>query len=227
MKKSIYTLLIVLLGLNTSFAQISFSVTPNPNNVIAPPTIPDTAGHGDISNLTNQTKNLRWERLLISVPPSMQTQVCDPNACYLPGVSARNFSLAPNQQNGDMDVHFLNNTGLPQEAIVHLKITNQDNNSEVLTVVYTYNSFLTDIEKLQIAPNIKVFPNPATEFFTLKNADAVKAVRVFGLDGREIAFWNASPDQVYNIQQLASGPYVIALLNEQGHTLKAVELVKQ
>lgn len=225
MKNFIYTLFIAVLGLNTCFAQATFSITPNPVSVSSPSSQYDTPAYGIVTNLTNQPKNLKWERILIAVPAGLTTQVCDPNLCWFPTVSSKTFTLAGNAT-GDMIVHFLNANAQPLEGIVHLKVTNVDNPTEVVTAVYNYSSVLSDLSNLNDAPAMRVYPNPTQQNFVLENAEAVQAVRIFSLDGREVAYLNATSNQTYDIAAYPAGTYVLALLNDAGNILKALELVK-
>ncbi|MDO8969997.1 MAG: hypothetical protein Q7U74_04860, partial [Saprospiraceae bacterium] len=59
--------------------------------------------------------------------------------------------------------------GQAGSGIVHLKLTNLDNPLDTLTAIYTYNT-LSSTQNLPAA-NVKLFPNPTVDFFTLDKSD--------------------------------------------------------
>ena len=61
---------------------------------------------GEIKNLSDGTLTLAWKRTQANLPMNWQTQVCDPNACYLPLVDNHSFSLSTDST-GIMRVRFL------------------------------------------------------------------------------------------------------------------------
>jgi hypothetical protein len=207
------------------FSQESFSLTPNPSKIVAPPTETDAAAHSVVKNLTGAPLNMRWERTIILLPPGVQSQICDPVACYLPSASAKNFVLAPNAE-GILDAHFLNSTGQPQEAIVHLLVKNLDNPGDQINGVYTYSS-VTSATMEPTLERCAVYPNPTSGTFSLLNADLVSSIRLFNMDGKEIGILNANSDNQYNITHYLPGQYILALLNNEGRLLKALSLLKK
>ncbi|MEI6407748.1 MAG: T9SS type A sorting domain-containing protein [Bacteroidota bacterium] len=224
MKSLFYTVLSILFCANTLLAQGTFTVVPNPASVTADPSQSDAPAEAVITNLTNFPKNIRWERIIIELPATMSTQVCDPNLCWLSTVSTKTFTLAGNAS-GQLIVHFLNPQHVTGSAIVHIKLTNIDDPTEVLTAVFNYNPPAAGVHDLPAA-TVKMFPNPTVDQFKLENADAVSAVRVFSLDGRQVAFLNATPDQQYSIANQPVGTYVLSLLDKNGRSFQALEISK-
>lgn len=224
MKFYLYTVLLVLFCANIVSAQATFTVAPNPVSVLVDPSVSDAPADALITNLTAHPKNIKWERIIIELPATMQTQVCDPNLCWLPSVSSKTFTLNANQT-GDLIVHFLNPQHVVGNAIVHIKLTNLDDPNEVLTAVFNYSSATSGVNDLPKA-TVKMFPNPTTDRFTLEGADAVVALRVFALDGRQAAFLNATPDQQYSLADLPAGAYILSLLDKDGRSFQALEINK-
>lgn len=224
MKFLLYPVLSILFCFNSLQAQGTFIVTPNPAAVTAEANQYDSPAHAEITNLTNFPKNIRWERIIIELPATMQTQVCDPNLCWLSTVSSKTFTLAGNQT-GQLIVHFLNPQQVTGSAIIHVKLTNIDDPTEVLTAVYNYNPPASGVNDLPAA-SVKMYPNPAVDQFTLENADAVASVRVFSLEGRQVAFFNATPNQQYSIANQPAGTYVLSLMDKNGRSFQAIEINK-
>ena len=77
------------------------------------------------------------------------------------------------------------------------------------------------------AADVKLFPNPVADQFTLSNDQDVAAVRVFSLDGRQVAAYNASADHQYNLAAQPAGTYIVSLIAADGRTFQAIQLNKQ
>lgn len=225
MKRSIYTLLFGFFPL-VLMAQLPFSITPNPAHIDTLPNVADAPCDAIIHNNTNQPLNIKWERIIINLPTGMRSQVCDPVTCYFATVSTKSFTL-PGGAEGDMIVHFLNDVAQPFQAIIHLKVYNIDDPTQEIIAVYTYNSIASDAKEPLPAAVVKMYPNPSTEFLALENAADVHFLRVYSLEGRQVAQFNASDDHRYDISQLAPGAYVLSLEDEKGRLFQAVEFVKQ
>jgi hypothetical protein len=130
--------------------------------------------------------------------------------------------MDPNEE-GDMLVHFYGN-GASCESIVHIKITNLDNPSDTTIAVYLLNQN-TATKDLPEA-NVRVFPNPTIDFFSLENAENVALIRVFTLDGREVVRFDAAASTYYTLQNQPAGNYVIALSDKNNRTFQVLELKK-
>ena len=131
---------------------------------------------------------------------------------------------------GQLTVHFYNHKADPApgqagSGIVHLKLTNLGNLSDTLTAVYIYNT-LSGTQDFPAA-NVKLFPNPTTEFFTLANAEAVALMRLYTLDGREVARYIATANGTYSIANQPVGNYVLSFEDKNGQMFQALEIHKQ
>lgn len=225
MKKLFSTL---LLGGLLGTAVSAQNITLTPASVTTNPTPAETDVHGTLvlHNPAASAKTFKWERTVSSISPGGQTQVCDPNACYLPSVSSKQFTLAAGG-NANMQVHFLNFSGVTGCATVSLKITEVGNDANTVTGTYLFNDcalVLSDEEAL--AANIRLFPNPTTDAFTLEGIDNVDVVRVFGMDGREVKQFQAQPNSSYSVAELTVGNYIIVLQDRAGKAVKSMELRK-
>jgi Secretion system C-terminal sorting domain len=222
MKNLLCTLLLFVAFTAFVNAQSVVSISPLPAVRYAPVENTDVEVDAHITNLTNNTIHMKWERQVISLSDSCETAVCDPNTCWFRTVSTKNFDMDANEV-GDLLVHFYNND-LPCAGLIHLKVTNLDNPSDTIIGAYFFNMAVNT--KDLPAANVKLYPNPATEFFSLENAENVAAVAVFALDGRKVARYEASGNNVYSLQNLPTGTYVIALEDKNGQAFQATELKK-
>lgn len=231
MKNLLYTLCFTLCFIQNAVAQFqsAFEVHPNPIDTMTTADEFDSPAKGKISNVSNAPINLRWDRTIVYHSPNITSAVCDPVTCYDTSVNTKTFTLNVDSS-GQMTVHFYNALFTPPpgqagSGIVHVKITNLNNPADTLNVVYSYST-LTGTGELPPA-NVKLFPNPATDFFSLENAESVGIIRLYALDGREIARYEASAKGQYYIGNQPVGNYVLAFEDKKGNLFQAVELVKR
>jgi hypothetical protein len=229
MKNLLFTLLFTLGLFSSVGAQSAYHVHPNPSDTVTTMDTYDSPAHGEIKNVSNGTISVKWERHIIDTTAGITTAVCDPVTCWFPGVSSKIFELKKDSM-GQLTVHFYNAgfdpaPGQAGSGIVHLKLTNMNNPADTLTAVYTYST-LTGTNELPVA-NVKLFPNPTTDFFTLTNGDEVASMRVFSIDGRVVARFEHSADNTYSIANLPVGNYVLSFEDKNGQLFQAVEIHKQ
>jgi len=231
MKNLLFTLLFALGLVQSASAQFqsAFEVHPNPSDTVTTMDTYDSPAHGEIKNVSSTPITVEWVRNIIYLTSNVETAVCDPVTCWFPGVSTKNFTLDPDSS-GQLTVHFYNNLfdpppGNAGSGIVHLKLTNLGNPADTLTAVYSFST-LTGTKNLP-APNVKLFPNPSTDHFMLSNADDVASMRLFSLDGRQVARFEASPSNTYQIAHLPVGNYVLSFEDKNGQLFQAVEILKR
>ena len=222
MKNLLFTFLFLFGAANFITAQSVISLNPQPASIMGTVDEPDVAADAVITNETPNTIHMKWDRQIINLTSGCETAVCDPNTCWARFIDTRTFDMDPYEE-GDMLVHFYNN-GAPCEGIVHVVITNLDDTTDVTTGVYLLNQLSGTIDLP--AANVVLFPNPSTGYFSLENAENVATIRIFSLDSREVATFMPSQNNVYAIQHLAAGNYVIALGDKNGRTFQVLELSK-
>lgn len=225
MKNLFFTLLIALFTGASAFAQ-TFNLSPDTVITIVTVDSMDISSHNDLTNLTNSSRSIRWERTIISVDPdTLLTQICDPNACYLPPVSTKIYTLAAGAT-VPMIVHLLNNSGGPASAIVQLKYTDLADPTNPQFSYYFFDAIVGTDEQLPAA-NVKLFPNPFVESFSLDNAGEVARIRVYGTDGRLVFNQIAQSDNVYSLAGQPAGTYLVALQSKSGKLFQAIKVVKK
>lgn len=229
MKNLFFTLLLTLFACATAFAQgtATFNVFPDTVFVSWPMNITDVEADNHIQNLTNATRNIKWERTVISISPdTLKTQVCDPNACYATWIDTKTFAISPGATQ-PMIVHFLNNSGQPANAIVQLKYTDLADQANPQYAYYVFDASLVGTDDQLPAANVRLFPNPMVESFTLENAEEVSRVHVFTLEGRRLALLEAAADGNYSLAGQPAGSYLIALEGKNGKVFQAIQVKKQ
>lgn len=206
-----------------------FEIHPNPIDTVTTADTFDSVAEGEIKNVSADTIHIKWERTIVYLSPGITTAVCDPVTCWDTPVETKSFMLGIDSF-GQMTVHFYNEffdppPGQPGSGIVRLKITNLDNAADTLTVLYSFST-LTGTKDLP-EPSVKFFPNPTADFFTLENAEEVASMRLYSIDGREVARFQRSSDNTYSIANQTIGSYVLSFEDKNGRLFQAVEIQKQ
>ncbi|MEO6759154.1 MAG: hypothetical protein ABIO24_06845, partial [Saprospiraceae bacterium] len=209
MKNLCSTLLILLAFATFATAQASFSITST--LVVGTAQVPEftAAANDTVINLTNTAIPINWTRTIISISPNCEIQVCDPNNCYGAQISSKNFTIQPNgmglmivdlvdtliNMDGELDDPLVLG-GQAATAIVQLKFTNLNAPADTVSA-YFYMSITstTGTHNPSSATRIVLYPNPVPEFFSLDQAEGVSHVRVFNLNGQQVAEYAATSGQ--------------------------------
>lgn len=111
-------------------------------------------------------------------------------------VSARNLS-------GIQNYKFIDNAPLPGYNYYRIKQKDLDGNfkySKIIKLVVTY---------LQ---TVKLYPNPATQFFVINALDNLKEIELLDLNGRRLHQWVPSADNKYFVDKITNGQYLVRLV---------------
>jgi len=226
MKRLISTLLFVAGFCMLASAQSTFSLSASEVWEVAPHDVPTVDAHFNITNTTNSMQTYRWTRTVVNITNGCETQVCDINLCYIPIVSTRTFELEPNAT-GPMTMYFLNYDSIVgASGVLHLKMANV-NTPDSSVVTFLFTSPLSSTDNPLPKADVKVFPNPTTDYFLLENAEAVHRVRLYSLDSREVARFTATPGERYSVAEQPAGAYIMVLEDKDGRVFQAAELVKK
>ena len=74
---------------------------------------------------------------------------------------------------------------------------------------------------------IKVYPNPAINYFSITNNNLVQFVQVYNIIGRKVKSYPVQNGLEYDISDLPEGMYLISLVGADGKVLKTVRTSKQ
>ena len=226
MKKIYLTLLAVLCIAAVGMAQSTISINPSSVQTPAPAAETDIEAHIDISNLTNEEISVKWNRLTIEIGQGCNTQVCDFNACYAHWIDSKAFNM-PADTTGEIILHLVKNAGVECCAIIHLQLWDEGNTADTLTAMFLYNQCASSAGYELPAADVRAFPNPATDFVQLQNAEDVGQIRIYNMEGKLVSYQHATPDHQYPVHTFPTGTYIFALEDEKGNVFQAMEIVKQ
>jgi hypothetical protein len=188
-----------------------------------------------IKNISDQTINLRWEREIVNAPAEWEFRICDTVACYTSSIIS-NVVLGgqPNipipllkKESTKLDVHVLPR-GVPGCAEIKMKISDATNPSNILSNA-VYKLCVTSLTPVNESENntIKVYPNPASDYFSLTRNSVIKQIRISNILGKNIRTYSTSFNGKYDISDLTDGIYMVSLIDSKGGIFKTIRLSKR
>jgi len=78
-----------------------------------------------------------------------------------------------------------------------------------------------------VGKQINVYPNPATNYFMLKNGENVHTVLIYNIVGRQVKRFNVNSTQDrFTIQDLNKGMYVVRLFDDKNNVIQTIRMNK-
>jgi hypothetical protein len=75
---------------------------------------------------------------------------------------------------------------------------------------------------------LSIYPNPATDFISVNNADNVRQISIFNLVGRKLkSFNNVVEDQHYDVSDLPKGMYLVQVLDDANKIITTQRVSKR
>lgn len=221
-------ILLVAFILSTYSISAQIEVTPNP--IVDWEVVSDTeiVGKAKIKNTSNETKEYTWERTVMTNCNNNQTWFCDPNVCYTPQVSTQSFSLNPGEE-GPFELHATFSDPTDRTLSVEIKVYETANGANELNAMYEFESGSctpVDIEEV-VLQDIKLFPNPTADNFTLTNIGSVQTVIVHNIIGAPLKQYLAEENASYSISDLPAGVYMVQLVDNIGNNVGTKRVFKQ
>lgn len=198
-------------------------------------------------SITNHSPNdiaLKWVRELPEdCPMSWQAIICDINACYAPHI-VTNYDpnlginqpviIEAKQTSEDFYFHvWLNPSDNPQPGcctpkMYFYEVKNPDSLLAVSEMEVSINkpNCFTNTNELAPIDLIKIYPNPAKDFFRITENSLVKEIEVFNIQGQAIRTFQIANDRNYDIGDLGEGIYLLKMLDKEGNLLKTEKLYK-
>ena len=81
-------------------------------------------------------------------------------------------------------------------------------------------------EQHKSVEEIKIFPNPATDFFQINNSSIVKKVVLYNIVGKEVKTFIHYNNAQHEISDLKAGMYFIKMFDEKNRVVRSLKLNK-
>ncbi len=208
------------------FAQTGFSVYPaSASLVIENPDQGEYVSHGYVVNTSDATIKLRWIKEAQSKPMESNAAICDNVLCYDPSVNQSEFEIEKGDTS-NFDFHYYPN-GNGGSAVYKILVQDVSNAENVADVTFTMNELMTSAFEIPQLEEVRVFPNPASDYFSVDGVDHLKEVIVYNLVGQEVKRFKGSVKAKYDVSELMRGLYLVRLVNKQEKVVKTLRLSKR
>lgn len=225
MRRILLTLITFAIFSVATFAQ-NFIVEPSPANVSGLPGDQSMDASSKVINQTNETLNLRWERIVIDMPSEWDAPICDNVLCWAPHISAKDFTLAPNEA-GDMKVSYRPNDAEGNGEIHMLIYDPLDSLNTVQEHIY-YGIATTVSVKEPEEADFTIYPNPAKDFVVLPENNQIKKAILYNIAGKQVrAFDMVANTSRFDVADLMRGTYLLQFIDEAGTILHTTRLTKR
>jgi len=101
-----------------------------------------------------------------------------------------------------------------------------DATDPVTTVAATYDTRSESVFDANTIskPNIKIYPNPTSQYISTMDGTDVDQLIVYNIVGRPVKTFKANYVNQYDVSQLPIGIYLVRLLDKREQTLKTIRL---
>ena len=209
MKLFLPLFLSVFFGLNTFAQQAQFYFEPDSISITVASDVVDAPAELEIHSTAAADVTIKWQRYVLSMTGGCLTKVCDLNVCYPETFNSREFVISPNQT-GPISVHLVNNNGNLCQGVVRLDMWNVEDADPIIVPSFFLFNATTSVNEIFKLDEVKVYPNPATEYFTIEN-DNVARIRMTTLDAREVAAFDATQTKTFSLAGQTAGMYVLVM----------------
>ncbi|MEL7121607.1 MAG: T9SS type A sorting domain-containing protein [Bacteroidota bacterium] len=242
MKQNLLFILLSFFLTSTISAQDSlFTLSPNPveqdfvvNDLNSKAL--DQALTTTITNISSDTLELIWVRMIMESPEAWETQVCDNVACYLPFVSTNwdedldlmNPAIIPPGDTMDLIIYVLPN-GQEGSGSFQLQLFSNENRDSMLTAVNmstTITSSTTSTVDEAELRALYLYPNPVTHSFRLTETQSIERITVYNTLGMPIKTFQVYNGAEYDISELPQGIYLVTYMDRRNEILKTSRFTK-
>ncbi|MBK9734070.1 MAG: T9SS type A sorting domain-containing protein [Saprospiraceae bacterium] len=228
-----YLILIFLFAFSTGLSgQITFSPAPLTMNVS-----PDSLEILDIDFINTQdtTFTIFWKMIVDSstFKPEWKIYMCDLNLCYAPNVLL-NAPSKPNIFNYNVSHKFqfhFDPNGVPGCTVVGLKLYTDKTFSQ--EIMYTcininecVNTCVSSVQDNIFVEDVKLFPNPANDYFGVKNDGSINKILIYNIFGQEIKSYVHFEGAQHDISLFKTGMYIIRCFDNNNKLVKTMKLNK-
>lgn len=159
---------------------------------------------------------------------SWYSYLCDNILCYDRNVDRSSPSVPNTFSTGEYKWDFhIQPFGVEGGTIVQLVLYTDRNFTEEIyrTKIYV-NVDPTSTQQTISANQIKVFPNPASEYFSITNQSNVDKIKVYNMFGAEVKSFFHYNNAQHQIDELRSGMYLLRMFDKNNKVVKTIKLNK-
>lgn len=79
----------------------------------------------------------------------------------------------------------------------------------------------------QLKKNIRIFPNPTSDYINLSESDDIAQIKIMDMLGREVKTFMVVANRAYNVKDLDTGMYFIKLISNDNKVVTTKRLQKR
>lgn len=178
---------------------------------------------GDKGNI-----NVYWERITNNLPANHISYICDNNLCYGP-----DLSLCPEDNPNIMEPGYefnlklyVERSGLEEgSGLVEILLWEEGKKDQAVKVKYLVNQVNSSSQFSKNA--LKIYPNPADDYFRIDGVQDITQAIVFNIVGEEMLRFYVAGERSYDISSLNSGIYLVKLVRNNGKIAKTIRISKR
>ena len=228
MKKTILVLLLISAQILRGVSQnITITLTPQIVNANVSIDSFEVRAKAIFKNTSATTKKFVWKRTIVAMTSGWQSLVCDAQGCW-----NSNVNDAPEQitvaANGTSNIDaYIRPNRIAGSATIEIKVYEFGNETNAITGRYLFST-ATSTKDGKNSTGVKVYPNPATDYFSIQDDyDVIDRVVVYNIIGRAVRnYVTDNSNNKFTLNDLPEGLYIIRLLNSRGATVKTIRLNK-
>ncbi len=184
----------------------------------------ELVAHVVVTNNTGNSMGIKVKRSPLEIVGGSVNYFCWAGNCYPPSVSQSPgyLTLGAGQSSGDEDFsgHYMPN-GNYGDSFIEYEFFNMDNEDEYVKVVVQFATTIAGIDEHDL--DVNIYPNPATEYVTIKLSCKMRTVMVYDYTGSKVMEENVnSSSHKMNTSLLSPGIYLFKILTEKGVNVKQI-----
>lgn len=224
------SLLILFFVAQLAMVNSQVSYNPDPYSIVVPVLQDQYSNTKEdlvltVAQDTNYT--IFWKMEFTNMKDEWQLQLCDLNFCYHYNAP----QSSPNQPNRMERGNYVFQIGfypkgVPGTGKAMLRLYG-DNAFTKLIKEIPINLYAGTTSSKDISVNaIRVFPNPASDYFQVSNSSQVHKIVIYNVLGKEVKTLFHYNSANHDISDLRKGMYMIRLLDAKNKVIKTVRLSK-
>lgn len=221
MKKNLLTSLFLLIGF-TMFGQLTFS--PDPLSFSSDTTVERAEYKFTITNTRNTTQTFWWNIDRGNSPDEWVYAVCDINQCYLDGIESCPCGIPNELAGGDsyeFKIYLLAN-GTVDASDLTFNVTSDcegNNLSVAIPIALEATGSTSSIDIGSDLSELRVYPNPSTEYFQITNDTDVSQIVVSNIIGKKVIETTHYKGESHNVSYLDKGIYLVRMIDKASNIL--------
>ncbi|MGB4958146.1 MAG: T9SS type A sorting domain-containing protein [Saprospiraceae bacterium] len=210
--------------------QAQWSHSPNPLTITAQINGGDNKLDIYFTNLKDTTYTIYWKVIKDSLTwkNGWETYICDTEFCYSPNIDKSAPSI-PNKFNKGVhkvEFHFDPKNISGCTVIGYELYADKAFTQLVYKTSVNINGCLSSSTELDILASIKVYPNPATDYFQISNGTNINRVFIYNMFGKEVKSFYHYNNARHEIGDLKTGFYIVRMLDSNNKVVRSIKLSK-